>query len=240
MSESMRVPLHSRKYPGLFAIIDEEDYERAMQFRWNPLRRQDGTFYAITSQDGRIVYMHRLLMNAPGDLQVDHKNRNPLDNRRSTNLRLCTNGQNVANRLKDQDSTMPYKGVRQYGKRKGWMAFIGHDGKQINLGTFTTAIEAAIAFDQAAYKLKGEFAALNFADSPTLPPPTRCTWALPPGVSGYRGVTFHPRNNNWVARVRINGVRTYIGSFASSIEAAQAVDEKIKELGLSLPLSFPD
>ena len=108
------------------------------------------------------VGLHRLIVNAPEGMLVDHINRNSLDNRR-LNLRLCTMSQNKANSEGRSCRTVPYKGLRFDKRRKTnkWLARIGVNGKIRNLGSFPTAELAAIAYNVAAVEEFGGFACLN-------------------------------------------------------------------------------
>lgn len=100
------------------------------------------TGYAGARIGGRVQLLHRLLLNCPEGYQVDHINGNRLDNRRS-NLRIVTQQENLQNRHYDSRNKSGYRGVcycKQTGK---WKAYARHNGKQVWLGRFDTAEEAA-------------------------------------------------------------------------------------------------
>ena len=81
--------------------------------------------------------MHRVIINAPKDMQVDHINGNRLDNRRC-NLRLATDGQNMGNSKIPRHNTSGFKGVSWDKRREQWEAYISKKDKKIHLGRFDT------------------------------------------------------------------------------------------------------
>lgn len=146
---------------GMVSLVDDEDYAFVSAHKWYSNGRAPHR-YARTQIDGVQVALHRALMNAPEDMQVDHINRNTLDNRRA-NLRLCTARQNLLNRgyTKTAKGASQYKGVNLSDGR--FRAYIVVHGKWITLGGFSDEIKAAVAYDNAAREHFGEFAKLNFS-----------------------------------------------------------------------------
>lgn len=152
----IRVPLTQ----GFVALIDDEDEDLVSQYRWS-IRRNRRQIYAQANvmRDGRrtTMQMHRLIMGFPPH-QVDHLNRDGLDNRRA-NLRIVNNSLNAQNRLGYGRSR--FKGV-VYRRRTGkWQARINNNGRRISLGHFLTEVEAGLAYDEAARRIYGPEARLN-------------------------------------------------------------------------------
>lgn len=169
--EPCRIPLPD----GTFALVDPEDFARFGHLRWCLKRKKDkpGQVYVQRTvvRDGikTAVALHREIMAAkPGEL-VDHRDGNTRDNRRS-NLRICTPRENTTNITKSANQKRGgFKGVGWHKKAKKWQAHIcagdvKANGKrrQIYLGLFQSPAAAARAYDAAALKYFGEFAALNF------------------------------------------------------------------------------
>jgi len=135
-------------------IIDTADYELVSKYRW-------GLCFGCPYCYNPKMKLSRFLMKPPSkEIEVDHKNRNILDNRRD-NLRLATRSQNGRNRGLQKNNTSGYCGVRWRKDRSTWSAFIKHHGKNVALGCFSTKEEAAAAYNEKAIALHGEFAVLN-------------------------------------------------------------------------------
>lgn len=145
---------------GKVALVDDEDYEFLMQWKW----RYDPRGYAVRTQyisGGRkTILMHRLILNAFHGIEIDHIDRNGLNNQ-SQNMRFATRAENCRNVGAHKDSASKYKGVSWYARDKIWTANIMIENKQTYLGRFQSEIEAAKAYNLEALIHHGKFAVLN-------------------------------------------------------------------------------
>jgi hypothetical protein len=149
---------------GYVALVDDEDYERVSVLKWSACVH-DRRVYAMRRPDRKTVYLHRFIMNAPVGSTVDHQNHDGLDNRRE-NLRICSNAENVANQrpqIRPKSST--FKGVTWDKSRSKWIAVIKVNKVGKHLGRFSNEMEAARAYDRAAFHYFGQFAHPNFERS---------------------------------------------------------------------------
>lgn len=139
---------------GKVALVDDQDYEWLNNWTWHCTSHH----YAARRANGKLVYMHRLIMNPPSGKEVDHIDHNPLNNQRS-NLRCCTHQQNQMYQGIQKNSTSGFIGVHYDKRHHVWQAQIQHT----YIGTYPTKELAAKAYDMAAQKLYGDFANLNFS-----------------------------------------------------------------------------
>ena len=139
---------------GKFAKVDDEDYDRVKGYSWYV---NEG--YVMTYHKGKRIRMHRLIMNAPKHVQVDHIYQDRFDHRKSE-LRLSTQRQNNAN-VRTR-AVSGYKGVVKDPSCNRWKALISVKGKMVHLGNFETKEQAAIVYDLWAVDIHGPFAKTNF------------------------------------------------------------------------------
>jgi hypothetical protein len=160
--ESVRLAL-SR---GYWSWIDEADYPRLSRFNWHINDKKNGPscksgLYAQTSVAGYgKLSLHTLIMDTPPGMVVDHINGDGLDNRRD-NLRIVTPEQNHLNKSKRKYASSKFKGVHWDSTRGGWLVKIKRQGAETYLGFFDSETEAALAYNEGAKMIHGEYARLN-------------------------------------------------------------------------------
>lgn len=161
---AVRIPVTGSSQP---ALVDPWNAWLA-DHRWHL-----NTHGYVASRFGRrLDTMHRIIVCPSPGLEVDHRNRDPLDNREA-NLREATRLQQLHNSYRPdrRNRYSPYKGVSyvrtKQNRRKRWVAQIavpapgGGIGRQWRIGYYNTAEEAAEAYDTEAVRYFGEFALTN-------------------------------------------------------------------------------
>lgn len=180
---------HERKGPGmseafryiemardLRAKVSAHRYDELRQFGWYPQVLSDGRLiyakcnvHKVNAHGRRYrttMFMHRYITKAPPFMLVDHDDHDGLNNT-DTNLIVCSNTYNGCNRR--PTSGTGYKGVSKY--RDGRFQVTINDfaqrneagrAKSIYIGIYSTAMEAARAYDRKAIEMYGPFFPINF------------------------------------------------------------------------------
>lgn len=151
---------------GKVALVDDADFQHFNQWKWLALKGRNNKWYAARMPSRRLgkrkwIFMHNEIMGTPPGLETDHIDGDGLNNQRR-NLRDATHAQNSKNRRMRSDNKTGYKGVTKIGN--SYNAILVSDYKVVLNKSFSTAEEAARAYDEAAKKHHGPFANLNFPD----------------------------------------------------------------------------
>ena len=160
---NIHIPLED----GHEAVISNSKKAIASQFSWHLKKhsvkkgklRGAIKLYAETcaveelrDRYGKHTSLHRVVADAPPGIEVDHKDGNGLN---------ATRSQNACNRHYANKSG--YRGVviQKNCTFKKFMAQIEYGGENHRLGSYPTAIEAAMAYNAEAKRMFGDFAVLN-------------------------------------------------------------------------------
>ncbi len=173
-------------------LVDKTDLLLLGSYKWHVSDTGYAVWRGIKDGVKQTVRMHRLLMDAPKDMVIDHLNGNPLDNRKA-NLRICTQSDNQRNRKGDKGY------VWDKSKQKWLVRYRG-----TFYGRYNTEVEAIKAYKMAC------------SGVPYKKRERRQMYHLPAGV--FRNKT----NKGYQARPQINGKRIYLGTFATIEEAHKA------------------
>lgn len=141
---------------GYKAEVDEEDILYLLLLTNGWYKESNG--YVRASIKCVKYYMHDIIVKRMGLIktyQVDHKDRNRLNNKRD-NLRLATNGQNKANSRVSKNNELGIKNIR-WENNKYRVDFV-YNFKRLHIGQFENIQDAIEARDIARKKYFKEFA----------------------------------------------------------------------------------
>jgi hypothetical protein len=153
---------------GLFALVDDADFEELNQFKWHA-HKHGRTVYAMRNvptglarPKQRQLRMHKEIAGTPAGYDTDHVDGNGLNNQRH-NLRVVPHRLNSFNQQhKAEDCTSQYRGVTWNKQKKSWRARIQADGVSRDLGHFKSEEDAARAYDRAGFERDPEHFTPNF------------------------------------------------------------------------------
>ena len=131
--------------------IDTEDYDKVKDTCWH----KNSHGYIVDRNSNGI---HRVIMNCPDGLDVDHIHGTPsiCDNRKS-NLRIVNASQNNMNKEKQRNNTSGCVGVTWHKKAQKWQAYIKIDNKTKYLGLYAELDDAIKIRKEAEKKYFGEW-----------------------------------------------------------------------------------
>lgn len=126
-------------------LVDDADAEELGRYRWRLQSQGYAIRYAGTSREqNHVLLMHRQLLGLErGDTtEVDHRNRNRLDNRRA-NLRSASRAEQCQNQPSRRGSTSGFRGVSWDRSRQCWRATVTIAGRQVHHSYHADELEAA-------------------------------------------------------------------------------------------------
>lgn len=153
------LPLCGKRGLGKYAVVDDDVYDSQKHRKWFYSPQGYAWAYDYTNgwRNAPADLLHRLIMNAPTGVTVDHIDRDGLNNQRS-NLRLATYSQQNMNTKLRTDNTSGHRGVYWESRRNCWRVCINFNRRQIHIGQYSNKSEAIAAYTAKAQELYGGFA----------------------------------------------------------------------------------
>lgn len=220
----------------LEVLIDTEDLPKLMKFN-NTFGLNGGGYVHVQLHNNKkktALLLHRIIMNPPDDMVVDHINHNKLDNRKS-NLRIVSTRENVCNfaGAREDNKTSGHLGVSWVKNTRKWKVQIRVKGKLVFFRYFREdeleeAKECANHMrayfhptSQEARRIKNPKVEKYLRDSST-------PWRT--NRSGYRNVYWNKQNKKWEVYVTIDKKQRYFGRYKNLEDALKKLEEVKKSL----------
>lgn len=136
-----------------------------------------------------------------------------------------------------------FRGVSMNKHDFRWKAFVTVDGKYVSLGVFECELEAAHQHDLWVIENRGQDAYTNFPreiyEKSKYTAPSKKE-IQKNNTSGYRGVSWFKKNQNWMVSAQHCGIKSHVGCFRDKVEAARAYDRwVIQHHGATAYTNFP-
>lgn len=137
-------------------LVDDDDYPWLAEYSWY-VHHYAMTVFRVSGRP-KFGLLHRIIMNAPSGLEVDHIDGNRLNNQKS-NLRLCTHAENQKNRTNaNKNNHSGAKGVYFDSRRGAWYAQVNINGKEKTVASGLKTIRDAVDVrNRIAMEFHGEF-----------------------------------------------------------------------------------
>lgn len=227
-------------------IIDTKDLTKVQEFPnlWHTRWSESSKTYYVEGKKSLIndekirkteyLSLHRVVMDTPHELVVDHINHNGLDNRK-INLRNVTRKANTQNkRGARSDSKSGVRGVSWHKQIGKWRVYIHVDGKLKTVGYFEDLEEAKIASDKArAVYLPDSLINVKIDSDEIIVDPAR-----PPSnnTSGVKNVRWHKGYGRWQVYFKYKTKGLHLGWY-DNIDEAKLAAKKAREI---IDSSSPD
>lgn len=121
------------KYTDKVVKVDGDLYELLSQHEWLWHSKKYAVRWEKIDNKWNPILMHRYIMNAPKGVEIDHIDKDGLNNTKE-NLRFCNRSQNECNKDKYKNNKSGYKGVRLQNNK--WRVVIFKDKKKVPYRVF--------------------------------------------------------------------------------------------------------
>lgn len=137
-----------------YFYFDLEDYNKIKNYSWHFARGYIEAWDYLNSEKKTNIRLHRLIMNCPDDLIIDHINHNTFDNRKE-NLRMVSDLENAWNHIpKNKYGVL---GITYNKKKETYIVRITVNHKRLYIGSFKNINDAIKARKEAEVKYYGEY-----------------------------------------------------------------------------------
>ena len=147
-------------------VFDIDDIPLVSKYRWRSTIK--GTkltsTYVVTNihveNHVEVIYFHRLIMNAPKGVEVDHIDGNPLNNQKS-NLRFATRSQQLMNTRTHSNNSLGIRGIVCDKRKNTYRMEIQKNNVRYYFKDFDNIAKAAYGRKIAQDILFGEYSSKN-------------------------------------------------------------------------------